>query len=567
MKKIISFVMLLVMLMGLFVSLPVFAQGGARVSVYLDEGFSIIYLDEQGEETVYPVAAKNMADRVEACGLSIQDYALRMLEGDVSDVMRTLLQAMLDYGAAARKYFNYKPEDDQTPILGRPVTDTAALKAADAPDAEAEDESGIYIGATLILEGTMQLHFYFNGDAGSASVNGEAASVTTGDGYYYIDVPVMPYAMSESVTVRVGDTTVKYAPVNYLKNKADDNSLSYMVASIYAYGVAAEEYARSEMCKHSEDMLTSVDSRRTPTFFSEGYVRGTCSCGQYVSIRLPRTEVDTIICDGSTEKVYYGRTSLEDLTADGTHFYPTGTDTDGKSLFIEFSMLVNETFLNSVAGGYKVIDLLYFTDAKCSYNSTNFPIIFHADGNDCCPVGSFDARVGDDEADVGHDKVEYFENDVVTPQYGKGKYSYTLKSLYGWHRFGIKLSESVSVDRRGRIEYKMYATLYVDGVEVYTADVTSSEPKGWISDNYLYDASYDGDLSYSDTENDRYIYAFVLEGFAATQQNICVPVADAYVSCGDDFVIPVRPVAEPAQNSFVTDGYTLDGRIYYTVAD
>ena len=179
--------------------------------------------------------------------------------------------ALLNYGAAAQEYF----PGDNGALVGTPVTDTAALEAAEAPEVVINDFSGIYIGATLILEGTIKLRFYFSGTDITATVGGKTVAATNPGGatYSYVDVPVMPYAMSDSVTVTVGATTVTYAPINYLQNKADDETLSTMVASIYAYGVAAKAYA-DHVHIYGDGVITLP-----ATCTTEGVKTKTCACG------------------------------------------------------------------------------------------------------------------------------------------------------------------------------------------------------------------------------------------------------------------------------------------------
>ena len=145
------------------------------------------------------LAAKEMGDAVsaqletadgtvgEAYSSSVAEYAAGVLTGRYYPGAKALVTAMLNYGAAAQKYFNYEADK----LVGTPVTDTSALLAAEVADVEVTDEAGIYAGASLILEGTMKLRFYFFGNV-EITVDGEAAEVVNRDRYCYIDIKVTP---------------------------------------------------------------------------------------------------------------------------------------------------------------------------------------------------------------------------------------------------------------------------------------------------------------------------------------------------------------------------------------
>ena len=248
MKKILGIVLAFVMLVTVLAIIPA-AQEAAQEDgyyVYLDEGITLVHVSG-GEEYRIPVAAKDIAkfpkleDGETTSEYSVHTYLDAHLEKGQPKFLEDLMIALLNYGAAAQQYFGVTGE-----LVGTPVTDTADLKAATADEVKVTDDEGIYIGASLLLTGTIQLRFYFKGN--DVTTNYGEATNPKDKGYSYIDVPVMPYDMSKAVTVTIDGTTtsVTYAPINYLKNQADNDALSTMVASIYAYGVAAKAYADHE---------------------------------------------------------------------------------------------------------------------------------------------------------------------------------------------------------------------------------------------------------------------------------------------------------------------------------
>ena len=224
MKKIFGLVLALVIVISVLGVVPAMAADEpatiANVSVHLDEGINLVYELSNGELVYVPVAAKEMntvkgPDGFTEGVTSVKGYAQGILaDDDTSVIIANLVNAMLNYGAAAQNYFGAETGT----LVGTPVTDVTALKGATAPEVTVTgNEENVYIGATLVLEGTMQLRFYFAGTDIKVNYEDNEQDVTgtnTEHGWSYFDIPVMPYAMEESVVVSVGNTTVTYAPIN-----------------------------------------------------------------------------------------------------------------------------------------------------------------------------------------------------------------------------------------------------------------------------------------------------------------------------------------------------------------
>ena len=275
MKKILGIVLAFVMLVTILAIIPAASDVAQEDGyyVYLDEGITLVHVSG-GTEYRMPIAAKDLAkfpklqDGQTTSEYSVKTYLTALMEEGQPKFLEDLMIALLNYGAAAQEYFG-----EAGALVGTPVTDTAALMAATAPEVTISDDSGIYIGATLILEGTIKLRFYYRGTDITASVG----TVTNPEGanYSYVDVAVMPYAMADSVTVTVGTTSVTYAPLNYLKNKVEDPTLSTMVASIYAYGAKAKAYV-----DHDHDFSGEGAITLPATCTTAGVKTYTCPCGE-----------------------------------------------------------------------------------------------------------------------------------------------------------------------------------------------------------------------------------------------------------------------------------------------
>ena len=279
-RKITSVLLLLAMLVSLVAVLPVAsaAEGEAKLAgtdVMLTDGILLNFYVEADESlgidnatlsdgyyvVTEELAAKEMGDSVTAqfkngdtvvaeYTFSVKEYAAGILAGEKYDAeTKALVSAMLNYGAAAQKYFKYEADK----LVGTPVTDTSALLAAEVADVEVTDEAGIFAGASLVLDGTMKLRFYFLGNDLDVTIDGNAAPVVNvGAKACYADMAITPDNVDKVYEVKSGDTTVKYSALNYLKNKAEDAELSEIVASIYAYSTAADRYVLVQNCTHDD---------------------------------------------------------------------------------------------------------------------------------------------------------------------------------------------------------------------------------------------------------------------------------------------------------------------------
>ena len=214
MKKILGLTLVFVMLITLLAVLPAAAEGDEDgYYAYLDQGITLVHRCGGNEYSV-SVAAKEIGeDQTFTCGCknSVEDYLLGLIDSaDSSDATKAVATALLNYGAAAKEYFEYDGAD----IFGTPETDVTALKAASAWDVEITDPNGIYLGATLVLDGTMKIRFFFNATDIDVDYDGNTLDVAVDEarpGYSYFDVNVMPYAMKD------GQSTLwwVFPPVDY----------------------------------------------------------------------------------------------------------------------------------------------------------------------------------------------------------------------------------------------------------------------------------------------------------------------------------------------------------------
>ena len=539
MKKILTLALALVMLVSVFAVLPASAADEADEgwTVLLNSGIVLNYYEGGEKVDSVSVAAKEMA-KSQTVGnktISVVEYLEGLLAGEYSENTKKLATALINYGAAAYDYFDAQGKCEDLPeVNGEPVTDTTALKDAEAPEKDVDDADGIYLGATLVLEGTMKLRFYFKGETRTGTVDGtdNVSAIKKGDGNCYFDVAVMPYAIGDPITVAVDNTTVTYAPINYLQAKADDPVLSSMVASIYAYGVAAKTYNETDGCEHNGDFEFEII--KPATLFTEGEKKNYCKiCGNYVNnSSVEKTEVQSEHFPRNKNGTYTDSHTFADIL-NGDHFYPTNDDPDGKALYIEYSMLFSEEFVNAQIGqGYMLLGRF---DSDASTYDNKYDIAY------ALSIGPNDGWT--DHGTPGHFDVLGKDGDPVDGDFTYSKPdASTFPSIggYGWHRIGIVVKQINSTH--------LNATLYIDGVKLSSHNI-----KPRTSANLLYTVE---NGEYKDIDLNRVVRAFYF-GETGVEAEVDFKYADLYVTAGDDFVLPVVKLDTPT----AVDG--IDGTTYF----
>ena len=547
MKKIFGLVLALVLLVSVFAILPVAAEEENGVYLHLDNGITFYYVSE-GVETPKHIAAKEIGDFQDFGALgsySVQNYLKELINGDYAEVTKNIAQAVLNYGAAAYDFFNY----EGTAIDGTPVTDTSALKGADAPNVVIEDTNGIYLGATLVLDGDMKLRFYFVGNDVEVNYEDNDLEATAKDeNCSYFDVPVMPYDMDKSVVVTVGTTKVKYAPINYLKAKADDAELSEMVASIYAYGVAAEAYIE-EVCEHADIKLDVI---KPATLFTTGITNNVCElCGRIVKTEVTTGTPVTEIYTDEEHGLFGEKVELSTVLGDNEHFYGE----DAKKLYVEFSILWNPSLLNYARDNNE--NYMYMGMFAGDNAETNRKTSFHlAFANDC--PGFWCKHIGGFEPDNNKSTVY----GVYTyPDKNGASSDFPNIGNYGWHRIGYEFEQTTNLET-GKHYVTVY--LYIDGVKVSGYNVVNGVDNS--NANLLYTADVvDGELVYTgDVKDDVYMWAFAFAYGGKADGDMYFTYADVFVTAGDDFVMPVEKVSYPKYATFSpAAGVTFNASTYF----
>ncbi len=174
------------------------------------------------------------------------DYAKSVLTGNYGDSTKTLVKAMLNYGAAAQNYFNYNTENLAN--AGYESTETVEIPAVDASNMVSGKADGIsFYGASLVFRSKVAVRFYFKVTGNIADYIFSAGTPIEKDDMYYIEVAdINPQDYANIISLTVNDTlTVNYSPLTYISRKANgtNEALSDLVKAMYAYHLAAVNYA------------------------------------------------------------------------------------------------------------------------------------------------------------------------------------------------------------------------------------------------------------------------------------------------------------------------------------
>ena len=293
----------------------------------------------------------------------------------------------------------------------------------------------------------------------------------------------------------------------------------------------------------------------TPTFFSEGLAEGDCSaCGTTVTVTLPKTEVMVNVSNSETKAntaPHYAAGIADAMN--GQTFAPTAENPNGNDLYLEFSILWNDTMANVNGSGIGWGHMANSSDVTIEGSSCEklFSWLYYKNGSEWCPFAG------------GFEFSENVKEFVYGPTWKKNgtESNYTIiQGLDGWHRIGLQYHQNVY--RNGNsFAYDVTATVYVDGVK------TNEIILNW--GDFFYSAEIiDDEVVYTDhVDIESYYAVFYRIGnphLDPGKTDAYFVFADCILSVGDGFVLDVEAVADPEAKDFtVAEDVTFSGKMYY----
>lgn len=215
------------------------------------------------------VTAKQMTEKIEiiVCDAqgnryldrqyAVADYAYLILNDTTGeyDAAKPLVRALLNYGAHAQMYFDYKLDD----LANSKIQDTEAsgLDKVEFPVytfPKSDKLTGIeYRGTSLLLDSTVTIRHYFkiSGDAEKYKFNnGKDKLEYDASGYYYVDVEGITPQKFDAVNYLVisdgeNSSTLGYSVSNYIgtaREQYSDESLTELMTAMYVFGREVKNY-------------------------------------------------------------------------------------------------------------------------------------------------------------------------------------------------------------------------------------------------------------------------------------------------------------------------------------
>ena len=285
--------------------------------------------------------------------------------------------------------------------------------------------------------------------------------------------------------------------------------------------------------------------------------------------------VEDILWEGPTIKAFdaiserYGmaEVKLEDVRGDD-HFYPTEVNPEGKDLYVEFSILWNETVLNFDASNnpymvgrfYDGKPFYYFSPVSgMSYSDAQFPGAFEWTGNLKTPISDSEVTTPTGMVSAGENFSDYPNiagTDEAHPE-------------YGWHRFGIRYHLELLDGKTGADlkDYVGIVTAFVDGVAIFKLSTGTDGMQNWESMLFKAESDGEGGIVYSDAGD--IVVPFIMNKSNTKADTVAyLAFSDVYVTCGTDFVMKVEKVASPeAKTLEVAEGVEIPAPVYFKLAD
>ncbi|MBP5270066.1 MAG: hypothetical protein ILO42_03805, partial [Clostridia bacterium] len=250
----------------------------------------------------------------------------------------------------------------------------------------------------------------------------------------------------------------------------------------------------------------------------------------------------------------------------GKHFYSTMSDPDGNDLYVEFSILWNESIINfdGNANGY----IFGHMDGKPLWYQTPVPGIKTSDSQF---PGSFEW--------TSKFSVPVSDGEVSTPagMCGKSDNFFDYPNIagpdqenpeYGWHRVGFRYHVDLLEGKTGEelTDYMATVTCYVDGVAIFKLNTGTEGLPNWGSALFKAEPDGNGGIKYSDVDN--WLIPFAIN-HATTKAEAFVYFAidDISVTCGKGFAMPVQKVANPeAVKITVDEGVEITATVHFQSA-
>ncbi|MBP5349143.1 MAG: hypothetical protein J6Z13_02145 [Clostridia bacterium] len=337
----------------------------------------------------------------------------------------------------------------------------------------------------------------------------------------------------------------------------------------------------------------AYETVRLPSILGDGLERRTCANCSGTDDRVTEATEPTVKTYTTTTNTQYGeKMQFSTVLSGGKHFYPHASNNgQGNDLLIEYSFLWNDTLAR-----------LYDDDATGTNDVLETRICKSSDGsgdaNDLVWMSLKNNTRGSDCAFAGG----YEYGGLLTVEYGPANMSKTKAAgnscpgntfadfpniggddedhpEWGWHRVQIRyhqeLTNEAAVKSGSAATYRLYVEVSIDGVLLFRNSNASSatySDTNWNSKNLLFTVRKDAadgytlvnGLYYKDIDTSRYIHGLRMPFVKTTAGTAYVVYGDYYCTAGQDFVMDVTRIDNPAARTETVGGDDLNGAFYYS---
>lgn len=262
--------------------------------------------DENGYyEFTVALAAAQMADEIHLSMMegekeiasktySVQGYAKVLLEENYDASVKTMVKAMLNYGAKAQTYFGYNADNLANAGYEMENVSVPAERLAVKVDGAV---NGIrFYGASLVYTSKVAIRYYFTADSveGLTFKDGETSyDAAQKNGLYYVEIPgINPQNYDDVVDLVVSDgasnLTVGYSPMHYITRMYHKDSSSEafkaLLGAMYTYYETACQYVGNDSAVNEAYIAVEDLYIRDPYVLTENgiyYLYGTRGFGQF----------------------------------------------------------------------------------------------------------------------------------------------------------------------------------------------------------------------------------------------------------------------------------------------
>lgn len=268
-----------------------------RGNAFIFVGVTPQKLGDEMTATLYDADGTQIGDAVT---LSVKSYIEELLAKSLEDsgmsklkyqAMRELCVNMLNYGAAAQTYVDYKTDN----LVNKDLSDELKALATEkitVTDTDKAVNGDAWVGAGVRFDYKLGLYYVFkaaSADEYTATINGTEvtpkAYEALGEGYYVIRYNSFNATnMNDKVTAKLtkdgAEQTFTYSIKSYVASKGGDTSnVANLVNATYTYGYAAVAYS-------SEYVITDPTFEENGSLYvdSKGY---DFSNSDYGSVELP----------------------------------------------------------------------------------------------------------------------------------------------------------------------------------------------------------------------------------------------------------------------------------------